>query len=110
METPKLKDLIIKTIQEQLNSMSNLSVPYQLGTGWDNNQADPKYFLGFPVIQPEDNDATINPLTRNPNDIPQNGTYRFYVDTTPRFRIWAYLVYKNSSAVLIGGWKSITLT
>jgi hypothetical protein len=69
----------------------------------DSLALDPKYFLGFPVIQVVD--ATVAPT-----DKPQNGTFRFYVDPTPVYKLWAYLIYTNSSGVLVAAWKSVALT
>lgn len=54
--------------------------------------------------------ATVSDATVAPTDIPSNGTFRFYVDATPNYRLWAYLTYQNATGVLVPAWKSITLT
>lgn len=54
--------------------------------------------------------ATISDASVAPTDTPINGTFRFYVDTSPKYYLWAYLVYQNSSTVLTGSWKSTQLT
>lgn len=56
------------------------------------------------------NVATNSLASTTPTDVPQNGTFRFYVDTTPNYYLWAYLNYQNSSTVLVGSWKKIQLT
>lgn len=73
-------------------------IPTHEHTGVDSPQINPTNLMGFPVIQVAD--ATVAP-----SDVPQNGTFRFYVDTTPRYRLWAYLIYNNT-----GAWKVISLT
>ncbi len=74
-------------------------IPYHEHNGTDVTQINPAIGLsGFPVIQ-------VANATVAPTDTPQNGTFRFYVDTTPRFRLWAYLIYNN-----IGSWRSLSLT
>lgn len=109
MENEKFVQMINKIIDTKLESMSNLANPNHAHNGYDVNQLDPAVALtGFPVIQVAD--ATVSPLVSNPNDKPQSGTFRFYVDTTPRFRFWAYLTYQNTSAQLIGSWRVISLT
>lgn len=104
MDKTEFKNLISKIIDEKLNSMDNLAVPNHVHNSYDSNQLDPSIaLLGFPVIQVAN--ATTTPL-----DIPSQGTFRFYVDNTPRFRLWAYLVYTTSLGVLTGSWRVISLT
>lgn len=89
-----------------MSSMSNLAIPNVAQNGWDANQLDPAVsLLGFPVVQVTD--ATANPIIANPNDMPNNGTFRFYVDTTPRYRLWAWLNYQNTSGALVGAWQAL---
>ncbi len=108
MDTEQLKNLINKTVDEKLDSMTNMVTGNHAHNGYDVNQIDPAIgLLGFPVIQVAD--ATVSPLVSNSNDTPQSGTFRFYVDTTPHYRLWAYLTYVNTSSVLVGAWKSLTL-
>ena len=73
-------------------------IPDHKHTGVDSPKINPADLMGFPVIQ-------VANATIAPTDIPQNGVFRFYVDTTPRYRLWAYLIYNN-----IGAWKVISLT
>lgn len=96
-----MKEEVINIIQEQAESMTNMSIPFHLHNGWDVNQLDPAVaLLGFPVIQVPD--ATVSPT-----DVPVSGTFRFYVDTTPRTILWVYAVYSTSLGVLTGSWKSV---
>ena len=103
MENEKLKLLIEQTIDQKLSSMTNMSIGNHAHNGYDVNQIDPAIGLsGFPVIQVADATAT-------PTDSPSNGTFRFYVDTTPHYRLWAYLVYQNTAGALVGSWRVLTL-
>lgn len=91
-------------IDQKANSMTNMAVPNHAHNGWDSNQLDPAVaLLGFPVYQVSDATAT-------PTDIPFNGVFRFYVDTTPRYRLWAYIVYQTTTGVLTGKWCVSSLT
>lgn len=109
MDTDKLKILINQTIDQKLNSMSNLANSNHAHNGYDVNQLDPSVaLLGFPVIQVTD--ATVNPIVTNPNDRPLSGTFRFYVDNVPTYMLWVYITYQNSSGVLVPAWKSVALT
>ncbi len=96
---------VIKIIDQKMNSMTNMAVPNHYHNQWDSNQLDPAISLsGFPVIQVPD--ATVAPT-----DIPEQGTFRFYVDTTPRYRLWAYLVYQTATTtILTGSWRVVSLT
>lgn len=108
MNPDQLRQFINQAIDQKLESMSNLTNPNHAHNGYDVNQLDPAVaLLGFPVIQVAD--ATASPLIANPNDKPGNGTFRFYVDIVPVYRLWAYLTYQNASGVLVGAWKSLTL-
>ena len=101
MENQQLINLIKQTVKEQLDSMSNMAVPFHQHNSWDNTQLDAAIALnGWPVIQVVD--ATVAPT-----DTPTQGTFRFYVDTVPAYRLWVYLVYSNVG-VLTGAWKSLT--
>lgn len=98
-----------KLIDNKLSSMTNMVAGNHAHNGYDINQLDPAVALkGWSVIQVAD--ATVNPLTANPNDRPNNGTFRFYVDRVPVYRLWAYITYTDINSVLVGTWKSITLT
>lgn len=88
-------------IDQKMNSMTNLNIPFHLHNGWDVNQLDPAVsLLGFPVLQVID--ATIAPT-----DTPVSGTFRFYVDAVPTYRMWIYTVYQTSMGVQVGSWQSI---
>lgn len=108
MDNDKLIKIINQTIDIKLASMSNLAIGNHAHNGYDVNQLDPAVaLLGFPVIQVDN--ASINPITRNPNDKPQNGTFRFYVDTLPRYILWSYLTYVDSTGQLVGTWRYLNL-
>lgn len=81
--------------------------PYHVHNGVDSPQLNPSNFLGWPVFQVTD--ATVAPT-----DTPQNGTFRFYVDTVPNYTLWAYLAVNNggysSSWQSIGGGGGSSLT
>lgn len=84
--------------------MTNMEAGQHAHNGFDVNQLDPAIaLLGFPVVQVTD--ASVAPT-----DAPQSGTFRFQVDTTPDYYFWAWLVYQNTSGVLVGAWKSVALT
>ncbi len=98
MNDQDLKNFVNRCIEEKMDSMTNMSVPSMRYTGWDTNQIDPGIgLLGFPVIQ-------VPTASVAPTDIQQNGYFRFQVDTTPQYYLWAYLNYQ-SGAVLTGAWK-----
>ena len=104
MDKEDLKQFIDQVIDQKLDSMENLSVPQHFHLGWDASQLDPAVaLLGFPVVQVAD--ATVAPT-----DVPLNGTFRFYVDVTPRYRLWAYMVYVSSAGAQTGAWKVVALT
>jgi hypothetical protein len=104
MDTQEFKNKINSLIDQKLDSMTNMSVGNHAHNGYDVNQIDPAVGLsGFPVIQVAD--ATVAPT-----DTPVNGTFRFYVDTTPRYYLWAYLNYQNTSGVLVPAWKKLILS
>lgn len=89
-------------IDKKLSSMTNMETGNHAHNGYDVNQIDPAVgLLGFPVIQVPD--ATVIPT-----DVALNGTFRFYVDSTPQFRQWTFLNYMNPSGVIIGSWLSNT--
>lgn len=91
-------------IDRKLESMDNLAVPNHAHNTYDSNQLDPAVaLLGFPVIQVAD--ATVAPT-----DVPIQGIFRFYVDVTPRYRLWVYMVYTTATGVLTGAWKVVALT
>ncbi len=54
--------------------------------------------------------ATITTAATAPTDTALNGTFRFYVDSSPAYRLWAFMVYLNASNVPVGAWKSVALT
>lgn len=102
MANEELINTIKQTINEKLDSMSNMAVPFHQHNSWDNPQLDPKIaLLGFPVIQVAD--ASVAP-TNTPSD----GTFQFHVDTTPTYYLWAYLTY-NNAGVLTPAWEGIRL-
>jgi hypothetical protein len=93
-----------KIIDRKLDSMTNMSTGNHAHNGYDVNQLDPAIaLLGFPVLQVADATAT-------PTDTPVNGTFRFYVDTTPHYRLWAYLNYQTVAGVLTPKWVVVSLT
>lgn len=51
---------------------------------------------------------TIQDATTTPLDKPQVGTFRFYVDTTPQYVLWAYLSYTTNMGALTPSWQKIT--
>lgn len=85
--------------------MTNMAIPNHAHNTWDSNQLDPSISLtGFEVTQVAD--ATVAPT-----DVPGQGIFRFQVDTTPRYRLWVYMVYTTAlTTVLTGAWKSVALT
>lgn len=93
-------------IDDKMAAMTNMAIPNVNQNSWDANQLDPAVsLLGFPVIQVVD--ASANPILLNPNDKPQNGTFRFYVDPTPHYTLWSYLTYQNTSGALVGAWEQL---
>jgi hypothetical protein len=99
----KLKNAIKMVVKEQLEAMYNMVVPFHTHNSWDNPQLDPKIaLLGFPVEQVSD--ARVAPT-----DTPLNGQFRFQVDTTPRYRLWAYLS-TEIEAVITSSWQMIPLS
>lgn len=111
MDNTNIINLINETIDQKLNSMSNMATPNHVHNTYDSNQLDPAIsLLGFPVIQVAD--ATVAPT-----DIPTNGIFRFYVDFNhggsgvARYYLWAYINYQNTTtSTLVGVWKSVALT
>ena len=102
MENEKLINLIKQVINEKLDSMSNMAVPFHQHNSWDNPQLDPKTaLLGFPVVQVVD--ASVAPT-----DNPLDGTFKFQVDGT-NYYLWVYLTY-STAGVLTGAWKKVQLT
>jgi hypothetical protein len=99
----KIEQFVDEKIKTALDnySKSSLALPRHTHNRVDSLALDPKYFLGFPVIQVAD--ATIPPT-----DKPQNGTFRFYVDGT-HWKLWAYLQTVSGGAIT-SNWKSISLT
>jgi len=92
-----------KIIDQKLSSMTNMETGNHAHNGYDVNQIDPAVgLLGFPVFQVTD--ATVAPT-----DTPQNGYFRFQVDTTPRYVLWSYLNYSTTLGVVTGTWKAIGL-
>ena len=103
MDKDQLTILIEQVITRKLDSMTNMAIPNHYHNSWDSNQLNPADSLaGWPVIQVTD--ATVAPT-----DKPTQGTFRFYVDQVPAYRLWAYIVYQNASAVQVGAWKSLSL-
>lgn len=100
MNEEDIKNLIRDEIKNSNGSSSQVGAR-RLYNGSDAERLDPKYFLGFPVIQ-------VANATTSPVDTPQNGTFRFYVDTTPHYRLWAFLAY-TSGGIVTSSWKSLTL-
>lgn len=93
-----LEQKINRIIDTKLDSMTNMAVPNHFHNSWDSNQLNPADALnGWPVIQVSD--ATVAPT-----DTPTQGTFRWYVDTTPRYKLWAYLIY-NNAGVQTPAWK-----
>lgn len=108
MDKTELVNLINRTIDQKLGSMSNMAVGNHAHNGYDVNQLNPAIALnGWPVIQVAN--ASFAPTVANPNDIPPNGTFRFYVDITPKYVLWAYLTYQDASGALVGDWKYLSL-
>ena len=104
MDENKLKQIVEKIIDQKLGAMENLTVPQHYHNTWDASQLDPAVaLLGFPVIQVAD-------VTVAPTDTPANGTFRFYVDPTPDYRLWVYIVYQTTASVLTGSWRYVVLT
>ena len=104
MENEKLKQIINDTIDQKLSSMTNMSIGNHAHNGYDVNQIDPAVGLsGFPVFQ-------VANATVAPTDKPSNGYFRFQVDTVPKYYLWVYLTYQNTSGVLVAAWKSVALT
>lgn len=94
---------INRIIDNKLSSTSNMITGDHAHNGYDVNQIDPAVgLLGFPVYQVTD--ATVAPT-----DVGQNGTFRYQVDTTPRYVLWTYLNYINTSTVVTGAWRAISL-
>jgi hypothetical protein len=90
-------------IDRKLDSMSNMVTGNHAHNGYDVNQIDPAVGLtGFPVFQVAD--ARVAPT-----DVAENGTFRFLVDVTPRYYLWVYLNYQNTSGVIVPAWRSLTL-
>lgn len=91
-------------INQKLESMSNLTNSNHAHNGYDVNQLDPAVaLLGWPVILVTDAKVA-------PTDTPANGTFRFYVDTTPTYVLWSYLVYPTTTSnILTGSWKPVIL-
>lgn len=91
-----------RIIDQKLGSMTNMAVGNHYHNTYDSNQLDPAIsLLGFPVIQ-------VANATTAPTDKPNNGTFRFYVDTTPRCVMWTYTVYQTAATVLMGQWTAST--
>ncbi len=92
-----------QVINTKLSSMTNMETGNHAHNGYDVNAIDPAVgLLGFPVYQVTD--ATVAPT-----DVPQNGTFRYQVDTTPRYVLWTYLNYLNASTVIVGAWRALSL-
>lgn len=99
----KLEKEIQTIVKKTIDSMDNMSVPYHYHNSWDSNQLDPSVALtGFPVEQ-------VATASVAPSDTPSSGVFRFRVDTTPTYYLWAYIVY-NNAGTLTGAWKSVQLT
>ena len=103
MENDKLKKYIELIIDEKLNSMSNMTIPFHAHNGWDNPQLDPKVALkGFPISQ-------VATASVAPTFVPEVGTFIFQTDTTPSYYLWAYLSYQNGNTIT-NRWKGVQLT
>ncbi len=105
MDTTQMRE-IAESVYKELSQQAEYRVPKTPDhhhNGTDSIQLDPSVFLGFPVFQVAD--ASVAPT-----DTPPNGTFRFYVDVTPRYRLWAYLVYRTAAGVLTRSWRVVSLT
>lgn len=107
MDNDKLKKYIEQVIDQKLDAMNNMTIPFHLHNGWDNPQLDPKVaLLGFPVNQ-------VATASVAPTDQPPSGTFRFQVDGSSYY-LWAYLSYSqptgSTTGTLTGSWKSVALT
>jgi hypothetical protein len=89
----KIKEKIMEdNIQNEINRNAQenqygvSAVPFHIHNGSDSSQLSPEIALsGFPVIK-------VTSASTSPSDKPQNGTFRFLVDSTPNYYLWSYLL------------------